>query len=104
MKTLDPNDFGKKIFVEDCRKIKIDDILRVSETKLKKLLLELEIKSQGIIIGVNTSDTRFGGKRNWFACPICQKRVGVLLEHPVTNKLGCRTCLELVYRKSKNTG
>lgn len=37
-----------------------------------------------------------GGKRPWFVCPICQRRVGVLYYvHPLPFR--CRTCCELAY-------
>ena len=99
MKTLAPNDFSKKVLVEECRKIKISDFLRNCQLKLKKLTLELEINAQGVSIDLTTSNTRFGGERIWFVCPLCHKRVGVLLEHPVTQEMGCRTCLGLDYAK-----
>jgi hypothetical protein len=37
-----------------------------------------------------------GGKRPWFVCPTCQRRVGVLYYvHPLPFR--CRTCCELAY-------
>ena len=37
-----------------------------------------------------------GGRRPWFACPACQRRVGVLYYvHP--RPFRCRTCCELAY-------
>lgn len=37
-----------------------------------------------------------GGKRPWFACPTCQRRVGVLY-HAVGLPFRCRTCCDLAY-------
>lgn len=37
-----------------------------------------------------------GGKRPWFACPTCQRRVGVLY-HASGLPFRCRTCCKLAY-------
>jgi hypothetical protein len=104
MKTLAPNDLGKPLLVEECQKIRIDDFLKSCRLQLKKLTLNLEIEAQGLNIELTTSKTNFAGERFWFACPMCGKRVGVLYNHPVTNKLGCRTCFGLDYAKRRYKG
>lgn len=104
MKTLNPNDFGKTFLVEDCRKIKIDDFLRTCREQLKKLALDAEIKELGLKIDLATSKTCFNGVRFWFACPLCNKKAGVLFQHPVTNQIGCRNCLGLGYAKRRYKG
>jgi hypothetical protein len=104
MKTLNPNDFGKTFLVEDCQKIKIDDFLRVCRVQLKKLALDVEIQTLGLKIDLATSKTCFNGTRYWFACPLCNKKVGVLFAHPISNKIGCRICLGLDYRKRRYKG
>jgi len=104
MKTLSPNDFGKNFLVEECQKIKIKDFLRVCRTELKKVILNSEIETRGLNIGLATSKTCFNGIRFWFVCPMCQKRAGVLFSHPITAGIGCRTCLDLDYRKRRYKG
>jgi len=104
MKTLDPNDFGKTLLVEECRKIKIDDLLKICRTQLKKLVLGMEIAGLGLKIELTTSKTRFNGVRFWFACPVCAKKAGVLFQHPLTERIGCRTCLGLEYAKRRYKG
>jgi len=104
MKTLNPNDFGKTFLVEECQKIKIDDFLKVCRAQLKKFTLDMEIQELGLKIDLATSKTCFNGTRFWFACPLCNKKVGVLFTHPVNNKMGCRTCLGLDYRKRRYKG
>jgi len=104
MKTLNPNDFGKNILVEDCQKIKIKDFLRTCRTELKRVILNSEIETMGMNIGLATSKTCFNGIRFWFMCPQCNKRAGVLFSHPITNKIGCRTCLKLNYKKRRYKG
>ncbi|HWF61452.1 MAG TPA: hypothetical protein VN666_14225 [Nitrospira sp.] len=37
-----------------------------------------------------------GGKRRWFSCPTCQRRVGVLYHLP-TQLFQCRRCWDLAY-------
>lgn len=103
MKTLNPNDFGKKIFVEECKKVRIDDLLRVCRAQLKKLALDVEITELGMKIDLATSKTRFNGTRFWFTCPLCNKRAGVLFHHPLSGEIGCRKCLNLEYLKKYKT-
>jgi len=104
MKTLNPNDFGKNILVEDCQKIKIKDFLKVCRTELKRMILSSEIEMMGTNIDLTTSKTCFNGTRFWFVCPLCHRRVGVLFTHPITNNIGCRTCLRLDYGKRRYKG
>ena len=104
MKTLNPNDFGKPRLVEECQKIRINDFLKTCRIELKRLTLNLEIEAQGLKIELTTSKTSFNGKRFWFTCPICEKRVGVLYNHPISNKIGCRKCLGLDYTKRRYKG
>jgi hypothetical protein len=98
MKTLNPNDFGKKL-VEDCQKIKISDFLKQYKLRLKELILNSEIELLNIKTRLTTSKTSYSGIRFWFQCPECKKRIGVLYKHPITNHTGCRTCLNLDYRR-----
>jgi len=104
MKTLTLNDLGKKYLVEECQKIRIKDFLRTYRNKLKELVLTSELEVLGLKIELTTSKTCYNGIRLWFKCPLCEKRVGVLLKHPLTNKIGCRQCLNLEYRKRKYKG
>lgn len=49
----------------------------------------------------------FGGKRQWFICPLvrngvpCQRRVGVL--YGANKYYGCRQCYDLVYQSQQET-
>jgi hypothetical protein len=104
MKTLNPNDFGKSFLVEECQKVRIEDFLKTCRIELKKLVLNLQIEALGQKIGLATSKTCFDGVRFWFSCPICSKKAGVLFTHPITSKVGCRTCLGLDYRKRRYKG
>lgn len=107
MKTSKPDDFGKlrrPLLVEDCHKIKIDDLVRACRAQLKRMALDVEIQQLGLKIDLATSPTRFNGTRFWFACPLCNKKVGVLFQHPHDNRVGCRTCLGLEYAKRRYKG
>ncbi len=71
----------------------------VTITVLKdSLQVVYRMGSQSVIQGVRlTYSSGFqGGKRPWFACPTCQRRVGVLY-HTDGLPFRCRTCCELVY-------
>lgn len=102
MKSFTSYNFGKKILVEDCRKIKINDFLKRSRSKFKKVILDSELELMGIKVELKTSKTRYNGIRLWFACPICDNRVGVLYQHPLSQLIGCRKCLNLDYWKHQN--
>lgn len=99
MKTLKSDDLGKKYLVEECQKIRIENFLKSYRNKLKELILASELEALGIRIELTTSKTCYNGTRFWFKCPLCEKRVGVLLKHPLTDQIGCRQCLNLEYRK-----
>jgi hypothetical protein len=47
---------------------------------------------------------RSGGRRWWWVCPACQRRVDVLYLPPGRDRLGCRRCCQLVYRSQYTVG
>ena len=104
MKSLTPNDLGKKFLVEECRKITFREYLSRAKAQLKETLIASELSVFTTPVNFATSRTRFGGTRHWFACPACGRRVGVLFVHPINNAVGCRLCLELEYRKRRYKG
>jgi len=101
---MKPNDFGKTFLVEECQKIEINTFLRKAKLKLKEVLINSELTAEGITIDLATSKTGLGGTRYWFRCPVCHKRVGVIFVHAISQKLGCRSCLGLEYRKRRYKG
>lgn len=104
MKSLNPNNFGKKLLVESCAKIKIKDLLKRCKINFKEILLRSEIEAMGENIELTTSTTSHGGVRFWFKCPLCDRRTSVLYRHPLNSKVGCRDCLNLDYRKRRFKG
>lgn len=104
MKTLNPNDLGKKYIVEECRKVSISALIKATKNKLKESLLKAELEYWDIDIKLGTTNTHKGGFRYWLKCPQCTKNVGSIYLHPITNNLGCRTCLNLKYKKSRFKG
>jgi len=104
MKTLNPNDLGRKYLVEECQKIQIEDYLKICRNKIKELIISSELETLGLKIELTTSNTHYNGIRLWFKCPLCDKRIGILYKHPVINKIGCRSCLNLEYRKTRYKG
>lgn len=101
---MKPNDLGKKFVVEECQKIEVNHFLRQAKNKLKEMLLTSEMDVEGIGVELTTSRTGFGGKRYWFKCPVCGRRVGTLFLHPISMILGCRKCLDLEYTKRRYRG
>jgi hypothetical protein len=63
-----------------------------------------QLKMMGIDVELIAAETRFNGVRFWFKCPLCQRRVGVLFKHPLSQAIGCRLCLNLRYRKQRYKG
>ena len=104
MKTLNPNDLGKTILVDECQSLRINNFLKKSRVLLKESLLTSELETLGLKIELTTSKTCFNGARIWFVCPLCNKRAGVLFYHPINQQIGCRLCLGLEYRKQRYKG
>ena len=104
MKTISPNDLGKKFLVEECQKISINPFLRKAKRGLKEVLISSELNANNFTIQLTTSKTGLGGIRFWFMCPICQARIGILYVHPFSQQIGCRICFGLEYRKRRYKG
>lgn len=102
VKSLNPNNLG--LLVEECQKIKISDFLKKYRDGLKEALIKSDLEIQGLNIELAISRTCYNGIRFWFKCPLCQKRIGVLFKHPLNNRIGCRKCLNLEYRKRRYKG
>lgn len=104
MKSLTRNDLGEKYLVENCPKIRIEDLLKSYRGKFKELALTSELQVSGWDIELASSKTYRNGIRLWLKCPLCENRIGVLFKHPLTDKVGCRQCLNLKYRKRRYRG
>lgn len=104
MKSLTPNNLGKKYLIEDCHRVRMNDLLKAYRSKFKKLFLASELQMAGWNVELTTSKTHQGGIRFWFKCPTCKSRIGVLLKHPLTAVVGCRQCLNLEYKKRRYKG
>ena len=104
MKTLNPNDLGKKLLVEECQKISMNTFSAQLKSKIKETLLLSQIEVLNRNIELTKSDMHFGGVRYWFKCPLCHGRVGTLFVHPISQNVACRGCLGLEYRKRRYKG
>ena len=103
-KPLTTNNLGKRFLVEQCEKISITSYLKQAREKLKETLINSQLELEGLDIELTESKTNYNGIRLWFKCPICNRRVGVIYKHPVSQNLGCRECLVLVYRSNRYKG
>lgn len=101
---ISPNDLGKNNLVEHSQRIKIDDIVRRINKEVKQQTLQSQIEVMGFKLSLLTSKTRFNGTRYWFACPICNHRVGMIYKHPISLHVGCRNCLKINYMKQRFKG
>ena len=50
-------------------------------------------------ISLTTTPCNLGGKRYWFLCPTCSRRVGGLYLAPGEHCFKCRICNNLTYRR-----
>lgn len=98
---MKPNSYGKTILTDQCQEIRVADFVRKAQQGLKEALLQSSIEVDGYKLLLNRSITGFSGTRFWWECPLCQRRAGVLYRHPVSEILGCRTCLGLDYRSHR---
>lgn len=78
---------------ENYQKIRIDDYVRQARISLKKAIVEAQMDINGYRLNTCLSNTRFGGFRLWFECPVCNKRKGVLYLDYQNLILKCRMCL-----------
>ena len=101
VKMLTPYDLGSYLVVENCDRLKVDELVAKSLKELKKRLVQAQIEALGVNINLITSRTRFNGQRIWFQCPHCKKRIGTLYKHPIGGVLGCRVCLNLKYKRQR---
>lgn len=98
------NNLGKNLLVEDCQKVAVSEVLKKYRKDLKETILRSQFEMMTTTIRLTTSRTGNNGTRYWFLCPRCDRRVGVLLIHPLQGSLGCRTCLNLEYRQRRFKG
>ena len=98
------NDFGKTWLVEECLRIDMKNILQKAKEDLKKTLIENQIEMNGVKTRTVISKTGNGGKRYWLVCPRCNKRKGILFQHPASKIIACRMCLGLRYKKCARKG
>ena len=83
---------GNFAVAENCQKIRIDDYVRQARNSLKKAIVETQMIMNGYNINLSESNTMFGGKRLWFECPECKKRIGVLYQNSLGTRVVCRNC------------
>jgi len=109
-----------KLILENCEQINISTIVRklkeeifkqkpdisIGEFELsidKRLAeisaLSLKYKSPLRVITTHTV-LNYGGKRYWFICPGCKRRVGVLYKPECGDIFKCRDCYNLIYQSS----
>lgn len=104
MKSMTNINSGKNLLVEECRRVAISDVLQKYKATIKEAMLYSQFEMMNANVRLTTSNTGNKGTRFWFICPLCERRVGVLLVHPLQGKLGCRKCLDLSYKNDRYKG
>jgi len=100
MKSLTPNNSGKKYLTNHCRKIQISDYLNRARAIIKEIIINSQLENDGVNLDLIFSKTNYNGKRYWLKCPICNR----IYQHPISQVLGCRKCLNLEYRSRRYKG
>jgi len=90
----------KKTTVEECQQVSVNSF------GSKLAYAESVIINYQPITLTSTACT-YGGRRSWFLCPTCGKRVGSLYKPLAETLFECRECKGLIYelalyRKSKS--
>jgi len=96
-----PNDLDNFLSLDMVHKVKIDDLVKQTKEGLKLAVLQACLGNIDQEIQLTTSKTRFGGKRYWFVCPKCARRVGTLYKKSEFSGMQCRKCLGLKYLRQK---
>jgi hypothetical protein len=92
------------MLIENCKKIKIDNLIKKAKENLKHELLKAYISFEKEKIDLDYIRTRGNGKRLVFKCPMCDKKIKIIYINALNNKYGCRNCLNLKYRNSRYKG
>ena len=98
------NNSGIISLIEHATSLSINDYIKEVRRKIKE---DLVIKSTLLgktKIYTTKSKTGFGGVRYWFLCPMCRVRIGKIYLHPISQKVGCRKCLDLEYKSRRYKG
>jgi len=98
------NNLGRNLLIEDCHKVAVSDVLQKYRVNIKETMLRSQFEMMSVDVHLTTTCTGNKGTRFWFVCPNCERRVGVLLIHPLQGELGCRKCLNLEYKKRRYKG
>jgi Zn-finger protein len=93
-----------RALVEQCQRININELLRTVEAESKQITLRAKFEVLGVRIETTSTPCHFGGKRLWFICPFCKRRVGTLYKPPAKDELLCRKCHGLGYSRSRYKG
>lgn len=77
-----------------------DHAIQIDIRKVAKYLSPLPefLFFEGAHFETTWSETNFGGRRQWFLCPDCNRRCAIIYRADRTQRWGCRLCLNGRYR------
>lgn len=81
--------------MKETRLVEYSEKISINHLQIPKKTNAISI--DGKQIHLTKSKTHFPGLRNWFLCPQCQSRVGVLYRPPSKTQFLCRNCHYLFY-------
>lgn len=58
---------------------------------------------EGVTFSTTWTETNFGGRRQWFRCPRCDRRCAIVYRPAATQQIGCRICLNGKYRSESQS-
>jgi hypothetical protein len=104
MKSLTLKNSGEIRLVDQCPKIKIDQVIGRIKKKFQESILDNQVEIGGLPFKLSSTNLHHGGKRIWFLCSICNRRTGIIYNLPAQNLAGCRKCLGIEYRSRRYRG
>ncbi len=98
---------SKRILVEECCHVLSNKALKGTAQDVTSVTVTTQNPQQTLTatIMLTRSTLNYGGQRNWFLCPECNRRSGRLYLHlPTDERFRCRVCINGFYPKSYRDG
>ncbi len=92
---------GRRNKVEDCPRLDVRHLFGgVADSENATATSRALWRHAAQIVAITRTACRFGGYRQWFVCPSCKGRAGLL--YFAGDSLACRSCHGLAYRSQSS--
>lgn len=90
----------KKPLCEECPAVDIREVARRRLVSLERVgRLSFSCGDSSITVSLTWTSCTYGGRRPWFLCPRCSRRVAKVYLH--RGRWGCRECFDLAYQTQR---